>query len=128
MKAYPSVSEGGTLRPSIVVFLDILGFRALMAGTKTSGEATAALKKIRAAFDAAGHWINGNSMLDGHQGNERGAIRAFTDKLVVGYPLTAPGREGEPELGSIFMHLAFFQFALIQQGFFVRGAIGCGDL
>jgi hypothetical protein len=52
-------------------------------------------------------------------------IRAFTDNIVIGYPISD---DGERELGAIFSDLSSFQLEMVNRGFFIRGAIAVGDL
>jgi hypothetical protein len=48
------------------------------------------------------------------------ALKAFTDNIVIGWPVHS---DGESEFGSAFMRLASFQFSMAVKGYFVRGAI-----
>ena len=54
-------------------------------------------------------------------------MRAFTDNIVIGYPIRGRG-DAESELVTIFRNLSYFQMKLTMDGFFVRGAIAVGEL
>ncbi|MGE4489781.1 MAG: hypothetical protein AB7E95_09590 [Kiritimatiellales bacterium] len=53
------------------------------------------------------------------------AFRAFTDNIVIGYPIVD---DGEIELGTIYRVLASVQTLMAIKGFFIRGAVSIGDL
>ena len=53
-------------------------------------------------------------------------LKSFTDNFVLGWPCLDDDAEGE--LGSTFFRVALFQAALIEGGFFCRGAISVGPL
>jgi hypothetical protein len=53
------------------------------------------------------------------------ALKAFTDNIVIGWPI---GADGEIELGDAFDAVSWFQFEMINAGFFIRGAISVGNV
>ena len=53
-------------------------------------------------------------------------VKIFTDNIVIGYPVMFD--DAESELGRIFFSLAFFQLSMVNQGFFLRGAISIDNL
>lgn len=123
--AYRRTNGSPSLHPSIVVYLDILGFRELIARADTRDEQEGILSQIDQAIQAASHWIKSN--LIESRWPESWSVAAFTDNIVVGYPVRSPHGNGEPELGSMFWHIGMFQLELIRRGFCVRGAISVGD-
>ena len=54
------------------------------------------------------------------RGKDFFALKAFTDNIVIGWPVHS---DAEVEFGSAFMRLATFQFNMAIRGYFVRGAI-----
>jgi len=123
----PYISDSGQplLRSSVVAFVDILGYKELITYSNNS---QGTLDKLHAALQ------KGHQLIDPSEKNpviiklgkkDRYAIRAFTDNVVIGYPIKD---DAEVELGSIFTHLSYFQMALTMEGFFIRGAISIGEL
>lgn len=53
-------------------------------------------------------------------------VKIITDNIVIGYPVLFD--DAESELGRIFFSLAFFQLSMVNQGFFLRGAISIDNL
>lgn len=51
------------------------------------------------------------------------ALKAFTDNVVIGYPIS---NDAEPEIGNAVNFAMAFQFTMALKGFFVRGAISIG--
>jgi hypothetical protein len=125
-RPYQSTSGPPAVRESVTVFLDVLGYRDVMAATTTMDEANAELRKLRQALDNAGQHVAGKSTVDEEM--EFWRTRTFTDNIVIGYPTLDPHALAEPELGSIFWHLALFQLEMIRAGYFLRGGIAVGEL
>jgi hypothetical protein len=130
----PYINDGGQpqLRASVVAFVDILGYQALIREAHQRGTAQSLLIQLHEALIAAyAHLsendIDGNRIPRSYLRTERDLfkIRTFTDNIVIGYPIWD---DAERELGSIFSDLAFFQLEMVTRGFFVRGAIAIGDL
>lgn len=55
---------------------------------------------------------------------DRYALKAFTDNIVISWPVHD---DAETEFGSAFFKLASFQFNMVTDGFFIRGALSVGD-
>jgi len=51
-------------------------------------------------------------------------IKAFTDNIVIGWPIK---RDPKFELDAALEKLAYFQFTMALEGFFIRGALSVGD-
>ena len=56
--------------------------------------------------------------------SDRYAIKAFTDNIVIGWPIRD---DAESELGEAFEKVGKFQFDMLKAGYFIRGAITIGD-
>jgi len=123
----PYISDSGQLllRSSVVAFVDILGYKELISKSNNSQET---LDKLHAALQKGHQFIDTskrNPTIKKLGKKDRYVIRAFTDNVVIGYPIKD---DAEPELGSIFSRLSYFQMALTMEGFFIRGAISIGEL
>ena len=120
----PFTTDGGPrVRRAVTVFLDILGYRAEIEKARKEGRQQAFLQRLRHAFDDAYPTLNDKD--DFNLGRLSWATKAFTDNIVLGYPVTD---DGESEMGQLFDRLGFFQLEMIRHGYFVRGALAIGDL
>lgn len=123
----PYISDSGQplLRSSVVAFVDILGYKELINDSHNNSQET--LNKLHTALQQSHSSIDPNKFVFKKLGKkDRYAIRAFTDNVVIGYPISGRG-DAEVELGSIFGHLSYFQMALTMKGLFIRGAISIGE-
>ena len=126
---YIRTSSEPELTPSVVSYVDILGYREMAMKAESEKREGEFLKKIHRAF------TEGQKFLKGDFGpkigiRDRYVIKAFTDNVVLGYPLNLMKgfREGELELWEVFEMLSFFQIRMSNGGFFIRGAISVGEL
>ena len=107
------------LQPSWLCFLDILGFREILAANNQSGILT--LHQLLR---------DGRDVLEGDDeelefiGHNYHALTAFTDNIALGFPIAD---DGEIESGIVFERVAQFQLRMVLGGFFVRGGIAFGD-
>ncbi|WP_410498198.1 hypothetical protein [Chitinibacter sp. S2-10] len=116
-----------TLRKSAFVFMDILGYSDMLRHSDSEGAQQETLRRVYKALEDGRTWLE-----DGHVDVEwremlpkdRYALKAFTDNIVIGWPVRD---DAEAELGSAFSKLAHFQFDMVTAGFFIRGAISVGD-
>ncbi len=116
-----------SLRPTVLCYADILGFRALTERAHRLGQETEFLQRIKHSLAAAYEIVRNAKTLDGWPPSIFD-MKVFTDNLVVAYPLRAPSRDGgEPELGTLLMLFAQVQARLAVDGFWLRGAIAFGD-
>ncbi len=123
---FPLESDKPRIRTSVTVFLDVLGYRELMAGTGTTAEANNLLERLHGAMKRAESWVSG--AVSGRREIQHWVSRSFTDNIVVGYPIRDKSALGEAEIGTMLWHVAMFQLEMIRAGFFVRGAISVGEL
>ena len=116
----PYVSEGKPiLRPSVVAFVDILGYKELSQNSTV-------LRRLHRTLQKAFMYVHpDDGPLPDCQGKYRFAFKSFTDNIVIGYPVSFLGEE---ELKSLFSQLSHFQTTLAVEGFFVRGGISVGNL
>jgi hypothetical protein len=130
----PYVTDHGQpeLKASVVAFVDILGYQALIREAHRNGTAQSLLTRLHKALSAASHHLkeldeDGSPLLppDLCPMKDIYKMRTFTDNIVIGYPI---GDDAEMELGAIFSQLSFFQLEMVNHGFFIRGAIAIADL
>ncbi|MDP4030285.1 MAG: hypothetical protein Q8P42_15115 [Gallionella sp.] len=129
---YSIVGEQPKLRASVVAFVDILGYKALISESHQNGSAPSLLIRLHEALSAASRRLNnldedGNSFLPPNLWYKKDLykIRTFTDNIVIGYPILD---DAEIEMGAVFSHLSLFQLEMVNRGFFVRGAIAIGNV
>ena len=119
--------DPASLRMSVVVYLDILGYREVMRGCDSRESGNAQLRQLKAAVKESSHWVK-----DDFGGSDslppRWVTKVFTDNIVIGNPVFDPSNLAEPEIGGLFGSLGFFQMSMIRHGYLVRGAIAVGDL
>jgi hypothetical protein len=121
------------VRPSVVAMLDILGFAGMAKEATRTKTENAFLNRLYAALEQARVWLEMDKYIEGtggksiwsHLSKDLYALKAFTDNIVIGWPIRS---DGESELGFAFDALSWFQFQMIDGGFFIRGAISIGDL
>lgn len=119
-------SSEPVLLPSVVSYIDILGYQEMAMKAEHEKHEPEFLKSIHRAFGEGQKWLKGDV------GPKIGAkdqyvIKAFTDNIVFGYPIRERG-DAKWELASVFEILSLFQLWMANEGFFVRGAISIGDL
>jgi len=109
---------------SVVAVLDVLGFTDAMRAAYRSGDALKLLRNLRSALDRAyGHFKEHDW---GARRDPSWYVKAFTDNIVVGYPILFSDAEGE--LGSVLLALREYQLEMVISGFFVRGGVSIGQM
>jgi hypothetical protein len=124
---YHTGSDGPSLRLSVLAYFDILGYSEMVRDANSEGAAAQALRDIYIALSGGRDWLEErapNLALDRTISRDRYALKAFTDNIVIGWPIRG---DAESELGDAFGKLIDFQFHMATAGFFVRGAIAIGD-
>lgn len=127
MPTNPYISEGPPeMRPSLVCYADILGYRSLSRCVLGNGMGAGFLAHLHRALAGAHQRVR-----DHAESTARRlwfATDVFTDHIVVGYPLLRPQSDlGEPEMYDILGIFAEFQIGLAMEGFFLRGGIAYGN-
>lgn len=116
-----------TLRPSVFAFMDILGYTDLVVVAERTGKSEDTLRRLHAALSKGRSWLedkDGPNELLKLFNKDLFALKAFTDNIVISWPVRD---DAEAELGSAFFKLGAFQFQMVQEGFFIRGAISVGE-
>jgi hypothetical protein len=102
---------------SIVLLLDILGSQEMAS----DAQAEEHLVRLFDALKYAREYVP--------QGREQPyKIAAFTDNLVLGWPIKWAEQDAEAEYGATFFRAMCYQYELARQGFFVRGGLTRGPL
>src|SRR5687768_17293282 len=106
------------LRPHVVLFADLLGFRARMLSIRTDQVAAGRLlEEYSAAIDSA------LAVLNQYEGAF--AHRSFGDSFMLAAETVL--EESESALGIVLDAFAEVQLALVLKGWFVRGGISIGQ-
>lgn len=114
------------LRPSWVVFLDILGFVDDVRKADKAGKQEKHLKQLRSALaEAKADLVEGLENPLSTNFPDSYVIKVFTDNIVLGFPIFD---DGESEFGTMLFRVGRYQYTLLKHGFFVRGGIAFGDL
>lgn len=129
----PYITDDGLpeCKTSVVAFVDILGYQAMIQKAHQNHTAQSLLVRLHKALSAARRHVDhvkqdGGSLLAALRSKkDHYNIRTFTDNIVIGYPIWD---DAERELGRIFLDLSFFQLEMVNHGFFIRGAIAIGNL
>ena len=119
--------QSPSLRPTIVCYADLLGFRAETHRAFRSGTGDDFLQRIKRSLDKA-YYIVREAKTPYGAVTSIFDMKVFTDNIVVAYPLRDPYHDdGEIELGTFLMLFARVQASLASDGFFLRGAIAYGS-
>ena len=123
---YHHESTQPKLRQSVFVFMDILGYTEMILNSQNNGTEAQTLVDLHSALSAGRTRLEGKDLpkaLQDFSKKEFFALKAFTDNIVIGWPVHS---DAEVEFGRAFMYLAEFQFNMAIRGYFVRGAISVG--
>lgn len=125
---YKSDTGEPLLKKSVVAFIDILGYKGQVKKAFEEKKGEALLRKLRKAFDETYDHIKdeADKILPQLASKKLSwIVKGFTDNIVIGYPIKD---DAEPEMGTMFSILSYFQLMMIIQGFFIRGGIDVGEL
>jgi hypothetical protein len=104
--------------------MDMLGYKEMWWQAEREGSQVTFLNRLYEALEEGQDWLFPNDSDVWPTDKDRYAIKAFTDNIVIGWPVRG---DAESELGSIFSNIAYFQLRMATRGFFLRGAIALGD-
>lgn len=150
---YISVDGQRELHKSIIAFIDVLGFKSLVKKAKIIGDSQEVFEKFHQTlsswFNRTDEFLKRMSETPWPVGQkDLYKIRIFTDCIVIGWPIktsknkcdsfdlhslmTDPEEvswaEGYHELLGIISTLCLLQLEMINQGYFVRGAITVDEI
>lgn len=125
---YHLEGKGPSLRLSVLAYFDILGYTEIVRDASRAGTQQEALARIYSAMSGGRDWLEEKKHalpeLNEFIKKDRFALKAFTDNIVIGWPVRD---DAESELGDALGKLGDFQFIMALNGFFVRGAISIGN-
>lgn len=120
-KQSPYLNEAGyaELRPSVVAYIDLLGFKNEINRAYKNHTEAELLARLRNALDTGYVYLEPLPVREHRPWD----VKAFTDSIIIGHPIS---NTGESELQTVFANLGNFQLETIRNGFFLRGAIAVG--
>jgi hypothetical protein len=116
------------LRMSVVTFVDILGYRELIAGARTKRESSALLERLHGALVESRQYVDPARLEDVrsvYSDKDASTMRAFTDNIVIGRPIQY---DAYVEIAASLQEISYFQLTMALEGFFVRGGIAVGPI
>ncbi len=129
---YWDESEVPQLKPSVVAFVDILGYQDIVQEAEGNGTGQQLLEKLHEVLTVSHDFVfPADGIMDRiFYDKDRSKARTFTDNIVIGHPIIhVPGwKDASWELNSMIYALSCFQTEMVNAGFFVRGAISIGNL
>jgi hypothetical protein len=126
--AYLDQAGRPRLRPSIVAFIDVLGFSEFSTSSPTLEDSQRVLDKIAAAIDDSRHFVR-DTIPDGETAlGRRWATKFFSDNLAFGYPLDEDAARHASAAWFIIRCAQRYQLKMTMSGFFVRGALTKGNV
>lgn len=119
----PYYPEGKPIvRNSFCVFLDILGFRDEIQEARKNGTEEELFNRLYSAMKKGETEAKDNEAL-------LWEYKVFTDNVILGYPFDSAGMDkGENAFGFLISSIMYYQMAMIEEGFFVRGGWSVGPL
>lgn len=107
-------------RPSVVAFIDFLGFADTIKQAAARDEEDDLLNNVLTFVRS---WRG--SLVDrfSYSGQRSWEVKLFTDNIVIGHPLR---RDSDSEMGGLIGQLGLFQIGAVSAGFFIRGGISVG--
>jgi hypothetical protein len=134
----PSATEGTSayldeqgrprLRPSIVGFLDLLGFSQSIVSTTDPAEAQRLVERIVAAIDDSRLYVRGDLAAEFADLPHTWGIKFFSDNLVVGYPIDDDRIAAAAAALFVIRCAQRYQLRMTLNGFFLRGGLAEGSL
>jgi hypothetical protein len=115
---YENVDVTVQLRRSVFVLMDILGYTAMTQEAEHNGTQQELLQRLHSALSAGRQQLEEKyaalAGLKKLMDKDRYALKAFTDNIVIAWPIRD---DAEIELGSAFSKVAEFQFTMALEGF-----------
>ena len=124
---YQIEGQEPTLRNSVFVFMDILGYSEMIRIAEESGTQQNILRKLHQSLASGRAWLEDkdvSAQIKALSDKDIFSLKAFTDNIVIGWPILD---DAESEFGSAVLKLACFQLQMVEAGFFIRGALSIGQ-
>jgi hypothetical protein len=124
-KSNPYIDNAGQARilRSVVCYADLLGYSRMIKYAMQNGTLRELMIRVLNAVGAAYSHIR-RGVISITNGKDLFKVKAFSDNIVIGYPMHD---DGEAELGHVFEIFHWVQWELLEHGFLVRGAVACGE-
>lgn len=108
------------LKLSYCVFIDVLGFNQRMEDSFNNGEGKTLFREFYSTISKEIEELKeGSDDLSFY-------LKAFTDNIVIGFPLST--EDGESEFGFTIISIMLYQLAMALEGYFIRGGLAIGQL
>lgn len=124
---YHATGQAPTLRRSVFAFMDILGYSEMIKKSARDETQENSLRSLHRALTTGRKWLEDGDSSDTFKSlikKDRYALKAFTDNIVIGWPVRD---DAESEFGDAFFKLGAFQFQMVLEGYFIRGALSVGN-
>jgi hypothetical protein len=126
--AYIDSAGRPQLRPSIVGFLDLLGFSQRVTSASRSGDSQQLLDLIASAISDSRNFVR-QVMIDSSAENPTGwAVKFFSDNLVLGYAFEESGQNQASAAWFVIRCSQQYQLRMALNGMFLRGGLTCGPV
>jgi hypothetical protein len=87
------------LRKSVFVFMDVLGYKQMIQGAHTLPQRNQLLARLHGVLSNGRRWLEEKDQLEPLPAKDTFALKAFTDNIVVGWPVY---NDGESEFAQAF--------------------------
>ena len=107
---YSAEAEEPTLQPSVLVFMDILGYTEMIKNAEREKKQQKLLRALHKALRTGRNWLEDNESSETFKllsKTDLYVLKAFTDNIVIGWPVH---NDAESEFGNAFFKLGHFQF------------------
>lgn len=126
--AYVDSSGRPRLRPSIVGFLDLLGFSQRVTTASRTGESQQLLDLITGAIGDSRDFVR-QIMIPGSTEHPSGwAVKFFSDNLVLGYAFEESGQDQASAAWFVIRCAQYYQLRMALNGLFLRGGLTSGPV
>lgn len=122
--AYVDSSGHPRLRPSIVGFLDLLGFSQRVMSTSQTGNSQQLLDMITSAISDSRDSVR-HAMIENPNG---WTVKFFSDNLVLGYAYEESDRDQAAAAMFVIRCAQQYQLRMALNGLFLRGGLTCGPV
>jgi hypothetical protein len=97
--------------------MDILGYKEMIQSARTPRQRNRFLTRLHGTLREGRIWLEDKDLqLEPRPQKDTFALKAFTDNIVIGWPVFT---DGESEFGQAFFRVMYFQVGMVNSGFFV---------
>jgi hypothetical protein len=109
---YHKSGQPPQLPRSVVIYVDVLGYTEMAKRANETGNKDLFLRELYEALEEGQRLLRGNDSEEWPFDKDRYATKAFTDNIVIGWPVPVRAN-AESKPGSMFSMLAFFQMRMV---------------